>query len=644
LVFLISFLLLAPLIKAVDYQPEKPLILVVQDNSASIRLFEPSGFDTAKYLNELSQLKKKLGGQYDVQEFHFGKMLDNGLPAKFNGQQTNISGALRQLHERYVNQNMGAIILATDGLFNQGSDPQYEVKNYKTTLYTIALGDIVPKRDLLVANVNYNKTVLLGNDFELEILVAAYQSKGESISLHITSAGKEVYRQNIPVNSMSFQKTLSVKLPADKKGLCKYTIGIAPVKNEISTQNNTESIFIDVLDARQKILLVSGSPHPDIAALKQAIEINRNYTVQTLLTPALTSSKAADFSLLVLYQVTANDVPLFKNILANTKIPVWYIIGAQSNLTSFNAEQKIVKIEAGREQLQEVFPQQVRDFSAFTLSDSAGLKLTHFPPLLAPYGNYTMLPGAQVLLKQKIGNIPINSPLLVFSETNSRRMAVLTGEGLWRWQLAEYQLFGNHHTVEELLGQTVQYLTANSNRERFRVYPAKNVFDEGENVIINAELYNDALELVNTPDVRIDMSNEQGKRFSFLFSRTGRSYQLDAAVLPPGDYRYQAATVLGKTSLVANGSFTIKPLNIESRQSAANHQLLYAMARQAGGKMLYPDQIGQLADLIRKNENIKTVVYEDKHYSDLISSKWLFVLIAVLLSAEWFLRKREGEI
>ena len=33
---------------------------------------------------------------------------------------------------------------------------------------------------------------------------------------------------------------------------------------------------------------------------------------------------------------------------------------------------------------------------------------------------------------------------------------------------------------------------------------------------------------------------------------------------------------------------------------------------------------------------------EDKHYDELVNLKWLFVLIVLLLSTEWFLRKREG--
>ena len=38
-VFLLSFLLISPLIRSVAYNPQKPLILVAQDNSESIKLF-----------------------------------------------------------------------------------------------------------------------------------------------------------------------------------------------------------------------------------------------------------------------------------------------------------------------------------------------------------------------------------------------------------------------------------------------------------------------------------------------------------------------------------------------------------------------------------------------------------------------------
>ncbi|HWZ15009.1 MAG TPA: hypothetical protein VNW95_07190 [Mucilaginibacter sp.] len=642
----IALLLLSPLVKSVSYNPQKPLILILQDNSQSVAMFTkpaPQGGETpGKFVNDLSRLKQQLGDQYDVREFHFNKDLNSGLSATFNGKQTDISKALNQLNERFVNQNIGAVVLATDGLYNQGSDPQYEARNFKNSIYTVALGDTVPKRDLLIGNINYNKTAFLGNDFVIEVLTEAFQAKGETMRLSVTEDGRQVGFQNIQVNSNAYQKVIPVKLNADKKGIRKFTVSIAPVKNEISTQNNTETIYVEVLDARQNVLLVYNSPHPDISVIRQSIESNKNYQVKTSLLSDLPSIKPGDYSLVILYQLDDNEGAL--QAVAKSKTPVWYVVGAQTDLPAFDNSQKFISISAGRQEMQEVFAQPAADFTAFTLSDSSRKKISAFPPLLAPYGSYSSPPAGSMLLKQRIGSVETTYPLLAFGDQDGRRVGILTGEGLWRWQLAEFQTYGNHHALEELFSQGVQYLTANANRQRFTVYPAKNVFDEGENVILNAELYNDALELINNPDVRINLKNDAGKNYSFLFSRNGQSYQLDAGALPVGEYTYSATAQNGAKQFNAGGQLTVKALNLESRQSAANHQLLNTIAKQSGAEMLLPSQMDRLAGLIRKNENIKTVVYEDKRYNDLVDVKWVFALLIGLLSLEWFLRKREGEI
>jgi hypothetical protein len=637
-VFLIAFLLVSPLVKSVSYQPQKPLVLIAQDNSESIKLFKSPGFDPKQFDTDLAALKKTLGDGYDVREYNFDAGLHDGLTTGYTGKQTDIAQALHQLNDRFVNQNIGAVVLATDGLYNRGADPQYEAKNIKTNIYTIALGDTIPRRDLLIANVNYNKTAFLGNDFEIEVLAAAYQSNGESIRLNVAEDGRPLTTQSIPVTNNAFKKSIPLKLSADKKGIHKFTISIAPVKNEISLQNNTETIYVEVLDARQKILLLYNSPHPDITVIKQAIESNKNYELKTTRAAEAGAINWNDYSLVILYQPAEG----MAGLAAKSKIPVWFIAGAQTDLNAMNQAQKIAQIGANRQDMQEVFALQAPGFSLFTLSDSTLQKLSKFPPLLAPYGNYSSPAGGTPLLRQKIGSVPTPYPLLTFGDEGGRREAVMTAEGIWRWQLSEYQTYGTHSAVEELFTQCVQYLTANAGQQRFRVYPSKTVFDEGENILLNAELYNDALELVNTPDVRTDIKNDAGKNYSFLFSRNGQSYQLDAGTLPAGEYTYNAGVKLGDKSMAAHGQFTVKAMNQEARQSTANHQLLYAMAKQSGGEMLQPSQMSKLAELIRKNETIKTVEYEDRHYTDLIDMKWVFVLIMLLISTEWFMRKREG--
>src|SRR6201985_666838 len=199
---ILSFLLIAPLVRSVAYNPQKPLILIAQDNSQSIKLFNKIALPP----DALSKLKQQLGDQYDVREFNFSRDLKDGFSDKFDGKQTNISSAIHQLNERFVNQNIGALILATDGLYNQGSDPRYEAKDLKTSIYTIALGDTVAKRDLLIGNINYNKTAYLGNDFEVEVLAEAYQAKGENLRLTVTEDGKQVFSQTDQATSDNSKK------------------------------------------------------------------------------------------------------------------------------------------------------------------------------------------------------------------------------------------------------------------------------------------------------------------------------------------------------------------------------------------------------------------------------------------------------
>ncbi|RCH54187.1 hypothetical protein DJ568_12850 [Mucilaginibacter hurinus] len=645
-VFIITLLLLSPLVKSVRYKPEKPLVLVLQDNSRSVSLTPnlPPQDVLKSFVNSLKKLKADLGEEYEVREFHFDSGLRDGLLDKFDGRKTDISAALKQLNERFANRNIGAVVLATDGLYNRGADPQYEARDIKSPFYTVALGDTTPRRDLLIANVNYNKTAFLGNDFMVEILAEAYQSNGERMRVNLAEDGRQVHTQTIAITDNNFRKLLPVRLTAGKKGLRKFTISISPVANELTTANNSETIYVEVLDARQKTLLVYEHVHPDIGVLRSAIQSNRNYEVKTVTVNDVSTLKLGDYGLIILYQTSGNSSATLKKFLNSARVPVWYTVGAQTDLGAFNSVQKVSAVSSSTGNVQEVFALPAADFPAFTLSDSTRDKLTKMPPLQAPFGTYSTGASTSILLKQKIGSVPTSYPLLAFNDSDKRRMAVLMGEGLWRWQLAEFNTYGSHTAINELMGQTVQYLTANAGKEQFRVYTNRAVFDEGENVVLNAELYNDALQQVNTPDIKLELQSQAGKRYNYLFTRTNRAYTLEAAALPVGEYTYKAATKLGQKVFTATGIFTVKPLNMEERQTAANHGLLRDIARQSGGAMLLPVEVSKLADLIRKNDNIKTVVYEDKRYSDLVDIKWVFGMILILLSAEWFLRKREGEV
>jgi hypothetical protein len=176
------------------------------------------------------------------------------------------------------------------------------------------------------------------------------------------------------------------------------------------------------------------------------------------------------------------------------------------------------------------------------------------------------------------------------------------------------------------------------------VFTSKSAYDENESIQFNGTLYNDSYQPVNEPEVKLLVKNEAGKVFNYIFSKTENGYQLDAGTMSAGNYSYLASAELGGKKFTASGSFYVNAQIAEFQQTTANHQLLNTMSKQSNGKLFMPENLLKIADDIAEHENIKTISYEDRKYDELISLKWLFGLVLILLSTEWFLRKRNGEL
>ena len=640
---LLAFLLFAPLLKIISKTLEKPLIILVQDNSASIKISKPANFEPESFLNRYKKVSQQLSDQYEVKEFNFDSQVKQGLKADFNGKLSNISEVFRMINDQYANRNIGAILLATDGIYNRGSNPLYESKNFEAPIYTIALGDTIPKKDLLISNINYNNIAYLGNNFQMEVSLEAYQSLGRNSRLTVSDNSGVVFSRDIAITANEFRLTVPLTLPAKSKGVQKYQISLSSIPGEISVENNKQIIFVEVVDGRQDIFLIANAPHPDLAAIRQSLEINKDYRVKVAFADDVENKDIQNAGLVILHQlpsVSNNAQKILQQVQSKS---VLFILGSQSNTGSFSTAQNLLNIvSSGSTQEARVNVQ--NDFFGFTLSETSKKKLLNFAPLIVPFGSYALKgPGTQ-LLNQQIGNVATAMPLLVFGNDADRKVGILAGEGIWRWRLEEFEEFGNHDAVNELLGKTVQYLSSREDKRKFRVYTAKKSFDENEPIFFNAELYNDSYELVNSPDVKLIVKNKTGNAYDYMFSKSGNAYVLDAGILPAGEYSYQGNTKLGSKKYEASGHFIISQQQTEFRQTTANHQLLYSLSKQSGGKMIFPDEVSQLPELIKANENVKTISYEGRKYEELINMKILFFLILALLSIEWFSRKRNGEI
>lgn len=417
---------------------------------------------------------------------------------------------------------------------------------------------------------------------------------------------------------------------------------MSAINGEENRQNNVRDIFVDVLDARQRILLLAASPHPDLSAIKQSLNSAKNNEVTTAYAKDFTGQVSA-YDLVILHNLPnrrqTNRTVL--NALKQSKVAHLFISGPQTDFSGLNQLQNLLEIRSNGQNVNEVQARMAPEFGLFNINEDLRKAITSYPPLTVPFGEFNSGNG-QALLFQQIGSVETRFPLLVLGESDGVRVGVLAGEGLWKWRLFEYLENQNHQRFDDFLGKVVQYVSLKEDKRRFRVSPSKNIFDENESITIDAELYNESYELINEPDASLIISDEEGKEYNYTFNRVGRAYNLNAGILPVGNYKFRAATQASGQNLTYNGQFSIQPIQRERYATTADHNLLRLLSERFGGESLSSTEISSIPQRLIDQGTVKPVIYQTQTTRSVINLKWIFFILLTLLTIEWFLRRYYG--
>jgi hypothetical protein len=641
LVCLLAFLLLGPIIKLITHEYEKPNILFLIDNSASIG----EVIDTLRQ-QELTQALGKTSeairesGYEVVWKDLTGKEI-NSLRA--NGLTSDLSKAIQSTVNEYEGRNLAALVLVSDGIYNSGVSPLYT--SVRLPIHAVGLGDTTERVDLVLKNITYNKVAYQGNRFPLKAQVLVRGLEETEVSVAITKDGKELatLRKNSGNRSII---DFDFILDAAEKGMQRYDVAVKAIAGESNTRNNRASVFIEVVEGKKKILLIAPAPHPDIKALRAVVEKNSNYEFIVHI-PGLSDTKdeylrpgAAE--LVIFHQaidMTGKTWPLY-NTLSKGPSSVLMILGGQTNFRQLPAMNIPVQFEF-RGQWDEVTPVINSEFRDFTFSDNSNGVFVRYPPAQVPFGKFTYPAKAKVILQQRIGSVTTSRPMLFAWEDNNRKVAVMIGEGIWRWRLGEFADNNNSEAFDELFSKLVQYLSTLDDKSKFRCFPLQNEFSDAEPAVFETQVYNDLFELVYGHTIELQLRDDKGKVTHYNYTTAPGSSRYRIGGLKEGVYRYKASTTIGNKSEEVNGQFLVKAQNLELQNLTADFQLLRKLAYETGGKFYRADQLDRLqADL--QNTKATSLIHSEETFNPLINLKWVFFLLLALISVEWFLRKYLG--
>ena len=624
-IFLLSFFLLKPFINSQSVLKEQPIVTIGIDNSSSIVEHSNSSFTTDDFNNNINSLIEELSEDFDVEQYTFGEQIKRGGDVNFSDRLTDFSAYFNEISDLYSNRNVVANIVVSDGIYNSSSNPLYANYSFDAPLYTLLLGDTSKKRDVELSTVSYNELAYLGNTFPLKVSVLAQNCLDENLSVSVWENDVKIKEEQVKVNSTNAQYYFEFYMDAKKIGVQKYTIKVKPLDNEKNTFNNQKDIYIDVLKSKQKILLLSDITHPDISALSNAIESNKNYRLIFESIDDFDGNYQA-YSLVIAFQTTIPE----------TDLPVFYFLG--NSITSIQTDWFSYE---SKNSLNEVIATYT-PFSLFSLDEKWNEFLQQLPPLYSPLSALEFYSEHSSLFSQSVLGIETEKPIISFSKQNGQRNALCTVEGLWKWRLFEFMKTKDHKLFNELINKSIQFLAVKDDKRSFRLRYDKLIF-ENEPLFIEADFYNSNFELITSPEVSITITDENGADFPYTFNKLDNNYFLELEQLGVGNYTFTSKVNHDGKEYLNKGQFSVLEFEVEKMISRANHQLLYSLSKKYNGKSFYLSELNDLKSELNKIES-SVLSYITKSQIDLINLRWISILLFVFLVTEWFLRKRNTNI
>ena len=628
-IFAILLLLINPIITRKTLEIVKTPLAVVVDNSSSI--IDLKAKETAlKSYKKLIQ-NKDLQEKFDVQSYQFDSEFQSSESFNFKGTQTNLDEVAKNLKSIYKNATFPTVLI-TDGNQTSGNDYVYSFDT-NNKVYPLILGDTTKFLDLKVNQLNVNKYAFHKNKFPVEVFLQYSGNKSINADFSLSQGNSVLSKQTVSFSPSKKTVIVTVLLPADQVGLQVFVAKISSKEKEKNTYNNTKNFAVEIIDQRTNVAIVSAINHPDIGALKRAIETNAQRKV-TLVKPK-DIKLLQDFTILILYQPTTE----FKSVFEDNKltgINTFVITGNNTDFNFLNQQQTnlVFKMSGQKEDYLAEFNSQ---FNLFAI-DNLGFE--NFPPLQNPFGTVTKNGTVSSLLVSKIRNIATNSPLLAFAENQGKRSAFLLGENSWKWRLQSHVDNQSFEKFDVFIDKIIQFLSSDNSKKSLVVIH-ENFYNSGEAIEISAQYFNKNYEFDEKARLTISVSNiktKQTKNYDLL--KGNNSFKVNLDGLSAGQYNFNVKELNSKTTYSSH--FEILDFDIEKQFVNPDVEKLSQLATQTQAKVHYPNQVEALIKTLLENQNYKAIQKEIVTKSPLIDWVWLLILIAISLASEWFVRKYNG--
>ena len=629
--FLIGLLLINPSIPEEVLFSQKTKLSVLVDNSSSIKYFKKDSL--ISHILEGLKNDKKLNKKFNIDYYSFGNKFQLSDTFSFNDNQTDISIPLKKISKIQKNRN-SPIVLISDGNQTIGND--YLYTKIKEPVFPIVIGDTSKYKDVKISQINVNRYSFINNKFPVETILQYDGVQPVRLRYTIENNGKIIYKKIINFTQKNNSRILKTFIKATQEGLNVYKSKIQYLENEKNRANNHKNFSVEVNNKKSKILIVSSFYHPDLGALKKAIERDKQRKVNIEIIKSK-KHEITDCQLVILYQPDEKFNLLLKQLNSN-KLSFMLITGSKTDWSFINNK----SLGITKKNINQLENYSASFNNSFFTFSQKNIDFENFPPLLDYFGELNIEIPHQTLLFQNINGYSSQKPLLVTANESNQKKIFLFGEGLWKWRSSSFQKENSFKYFDKFLGSIVQYASNKKIRDRLDldIKPSYNI---NSKILISAFFVDENFQFDNRATLLLTLLNKNTNEKKILpFSLSDSSYQLYLNSLDSGKYEYTVS--VNEQDISKKGNFVVNEFLVEEQFTSANNNKLGLLAKKTKGGLYFEDNYYLLIDKLVNDDQFLIKQKSKQISSNLINKTWMMFVIVTLLSLEWIIRKYIGKV
>jgi uncharacterized membrane protein len=693
---LMLLLLLRPVVVVSSVIPRSSYVAVVIDDSQSMKLRDGAGeasrLDTVKQalLNEtpgkrsfLDRLEEKF--KTNLYGFSGGlSRLKDGNDLNAEGRSSDLAGALDETVKRSSGMPLTAVVIATDGASNVPRDLAATLRELRArdiSVFTVGVGNTSRAMDAELTRISMPRRVLVGSRLNIDAFVGLNGYGATRALIGVREDGLAIKTEEFNLRGNDIQ-AINIEITPTTAGVHRYTLEITPLDGELTVENNKQDALVEVIPGPLRVLYVEGEPRWELGKIRESLQINeKNVTLVSLQRTGenkfYRQGIGSQGELATGFPKTEEELFSYQALVIGSIEAGFFTADELRNIEAFVARRGggllamggRLAFDGGRYKgtsIEDLLPVTLNG-NAIDVADSfvpvykpqlTGAGTSHpitrlsedravnqktwneLPPISVSEVLTGVKPGASVLLEaRKTGASSQAVPLLIQQRYGRGQTLALTASDTWRWRMRMDSKSNAHETFWR---QMFRYLVSTTPLQT-EVAADQDVYAMDDTVRIVADIRDKRFNPVNDAHATARITKPSGVvvdvplKFTTLNDLNTYAGEFKADEL--GQHRIElVGTSASVGQLSATSNILVSDLDREFYGAAQNSDLLKRIASETGGKYYTPATAQSLLDDL----TYRQTAYSERVTKDLWDMPINFMLIVGLLSAEWFLRKREG--